>query len=160
MGASSTAVLPLLLIAESRLQFAFALQSGRRASLQHHGAAFCFSTRLLSSTSRFSTVRTNVRAGSRRMAISSSAQGYGADTEPRDKVGRPAGWWQLPPIDGAPLLHHTDRYGSAVIEDPALNSSMTDPAEFSAKLATSMAVWRQAGIKAVWLRLATEACRL
>ena len=159
MGARSTAVLPLLLIAESRLQFAFALQSGRRASLQHHGAAFCFSTRLLSSTS-FSTVRTNVRAGSRRIATSSSAQGHGADTEPRDKVGRPAGWWQLPPIDGAPLLHHTDRYGSAVIEDPALNSSITDPAEFSAKLATSMAVWRQAGIKAVWLRLATEACRL
>jgi hypothetical protein len=155
MGARSTAVLPLLLIAESRLQFAFALQS----SLQHHGAAFCFSTRLLSSTS-FSTVRTNVRAGSRRIATSSSAQGHGADTEPRDKVGRPAGWWQLPPIDGAPLLHHTDRYGSAVIEDPALNSSITDPAEFSAKLATSMAVWRQAGIKAVWLRLATEACRL
>ena len=156
MGARSTAVLPLLLIAESRLQFAFALQSGRRASLQHHGSAFCFSTRLLSSTSRFSTVRTNVRAGSPR--TSSSAQGH--DAEPRDKVGRPAGWWQLPPIDGAPLLHHTDRYGSAVIEDPALNSSMTDPAEFSAKLATSMTVWRQAGIKAVWMRLETEACRL
>ena len=158
MGARSTAVLPLLLIAESRLQFAFALQSGRWASLQHHGSAFCFSTRLLGSTSSFPTIRTNARAGSR--LTSSSAQGHGADTEPRDKVGRPAGWWQLPPIDGAPLLHHTDRYGSAVIEDPALNSSMTDPAEFSAKLATSMTVWRQAGIKAVWMRLETEACRL
>ena len=95
-----------------------------------------------------------------RMMPQSSAQGADAGAEPRDKVGRPATWWQLPPVDNVPLKHHTDRYGSAVIEDAALNSSRTDPAMFAKTLSESMEAFRSAGIRAVWLRVATEACRL
>ena len=31
-----------------------------------------------------------------------------------DAAGRHPGWWTLPPIVGAPLKHHTDRYGRYV----------------------------------------------
>ena len=90
----------------------------------------------------------------------SAAGGSEPAKEKTDKLGRPANWWKLPPVDGAALAHHTDRYGSAVIEDAACNSSATDTLSFSRDLATSMGAWRAAGVRAVWLRLATEACAL
>ena len=47
-----------------------------------------------------------------------------------------------------------------MIEDAALNCSRTDPGAFAKNLSESMAAWRGAGIRAVWLRVATEASRL
>ena len=54
------------------------------------------------------------RGASRSVVTRSSTSSADAGEEPRDKVGRPANWWQLPPVDNVPLVHHTDRYGRRV----------------------------------------------
>jgi len=66
--------------------------------------------------------------------------------EELDKAGRSPSWWKLPGVPGVPLDHHTDRYGSAVIEDARLNASDTSPEAFTSMLATSMDGWRGAGV--------------
>lgn len=86
-----------------------------------------------------------------------AGKGAAVQKEELDKAGRSPSWWKLPGVEGVPLEHHTDRYGSAVVEDPRLNGSDTSPEIFSSMLATSMDGWRAAGVRAIWLRLATPA---
>jgi len=77
-----------------------------------------------------------------------------------DKDGKFQRAWTLPPVPGVPLQHHTDRYNSAIVEDARLNSSSTSREQFQALLDESMEKWKEANIRAVWIRIATEACEL
>ena len=49
---------------------------------------------------------------------------------------------------------------SAVVDDERCKTPHTDAAAFDHLLAESLAVWQQERVRAVWLRLATEAAHL
>jgi len=66
-------------------------------------------------------------------------------------VPSPLATWQyeMPGIEGSPLAHYMDPYGSAV----CLDAGGASPEDFKAKLGESLHLWRAAGCKAAWLRL-------
>jgi hypothetical protein len=52
------------------------------------------------------------------------------------------------------------RFDSAIVDDKRCNSSETDAASFDQQLAESISIWEKSNVRAVWLRLATDASHL
>jgi len=111
-AAGPRGVLPLLLIAESRI--ATALHTPRslppssmltRVSFRHPSFADGRRPSLHEST----PCRVSLRAGPARCRMMSSSKAQDGP-ELRDKMGRPINGWTLPAVQGVPLQHHTDRY--------------------------------------------------
>ena len=50
------------------------------------------------------------------------------------------------------LAHQKDRFGGVIIDDTALPA---EQAEFTAQLSVSLAAWREAGVRGVWLKVTT-----
>ena len=123
--------LPMRAIASSHsLLMAFQLQLTVRFSqslghLKSKGLAFgvpCVTRRPLFTSSPISLCQQQLAGGRGSRCIGTSVPRMTSkndvdaakNSENIDAAGRHPGWWTLPPIVGAPLKHHTDRYGRYV----------------------------------------------